>query len=148
MSFLVVPSRSFKRPSFLGADFHFWSWLGLTRNGHVRQSYVLKNISSFLSFFTFLPALFVSIQQQYRVVRIPQVECWSKSGLGRQASWAVHGCMALVHGILGLPSLFWGTWTCDVISGWLPHEIDLFTLSVCFYMIHKYTTNTTLSKAR
>ena len=100
----VVPSRSFKWPSFLGADFHFWSCLGLTRNVNVRQ----KNISSFLSFFTFLPALFVSIQHQYRVVRIPQVECWSKSGLWWRASWAVHGCMALVHGILGLPSLFLG----------------------------------------
>ena len=52
-------------------------------------------------------------QQQYRVVPIPQDECRSKMGLGRRASWAmhgsVHGCMVLVHGILGLPYLFWGT---------------------------------------
>ena len=33
----VVPSRSSKRLSFLGADFRFWSWLGLTRNENVKS---------------------------------------------------------------------------------------------------------------
>ena len=37
-SFLhVVSSRFFKRKSFLGTDFHFWSWLGLTRKGNVKS---------------------------------------------------------------------------------------------------------------
>ena len=33
----VVPSRFFKRPSFLGTDFCFWCWLGLTRNENVKS---------------------------------------------------------------------------------------------------------------
>ena len=33
----VVPSRFSKQLSFLGADFRFWSLLGLTRNGNVKR---------------------------------------------------------------------------------------------------------------
>ena len=56
--------------------------------------------------------VYETIQQQFHVVRIPQVECRSKSGLGRQASWAVHGwCMGAWHGAwhFGLALFIWGT---------------------------------------
>ena len=33
----VVSSRFFKRKSFFGTDFCFWSWLGLTRNRNVKS---------------------------------------------------------------------------------------------------------------
>ena len=37
---------------------------------------------------------------------------------------SVHGCMAWCLALGGLPYLFWGPWSCDVINGWLPHEMD------------------------
>ena len=46
----VIPSCFSKRSSFLGTDFHFWSWLGLTRNQNVK-SWMNGNKSPYLIWF-------------------------------------------------------------------------------------------------